>query len=275
MNNYLELMHDVRHNGEDSDDRTGVGTRSLFGTKLDWDLREGFPAPHTKQLAWKAVKGELFWFLSGSTNVYDLAMLTHGDVTKPTIWTANYENQAKALGYKEGHLGPVYGEQFYYCNQLNNFIQGIIATPNSRRHIITLWNPKEIDAMALPPCHGLVIQANISKEGYLDMTWYQRSVDVFLGLPFNIASYALLQHIIAEICGLEVRKLTFMGGDTHVYNNHFDAVDEQLSRQEAETKPTLVMPKFKHLREYIYSNIDDFVLENYNPMPAIKAPMAV
>ena len=174
MKNYKNLVHEILLTGDISEDRTGVGTTSVFGTKLTWDLSEGFPAVTSKKLAWNAVTSELKWFLEGSTNVDRLREIQHGKgSTKPTIWDANYENQGVALGYSNGELGPVYGAQFHHENQLHNFIEGLKNNPNSRRHIISLWNPSDIDDMALPPCHGLVIQGNV-REGKLDIQWYQR-----------------------------------------------------------------------------------------------------
>jgi thymidylate synthase len=275
MRNYLNILERVLKHGEPSDDRTGVGTLSCFGEVLDFDLTRSFPAPTTKTLAWKSVVSELKWFLSGSTNVNDLRQILHGSYTEGrTIWDDNYENQAKAMGYINGELGPVYGYQFHHENQLNNFIEGIKTNPKSRRHIITLWNPSDIEDMALPPCHGLVIQAYVSSDGYLDIQWYQRSVDVFLGLPFNIASYALFTHIIANICNLKPRRLRFVGGDVHIYKNHIEACKEQLSRQ-YRPAPTLYIPKHKDLDSYLMTPLNEFKLLNYNPHPTIKAPMAI
>jgi thymidylate synthase len=178
------------------------------------------------------------------------------------------------LGYSDGELGPVYGCQFHHENQLNNFIEGIKANPTSRLHIISLWNPSDIDDMALPPCHGLVIQAYVTRDGYLDIQWYQRSVDVFLGLPFNIASYALFTHIIASICDLKPRKLRFIGGDVHVYSNHLDACATQFGRK-PKPLPKLEIPQHKDLESFIKTPLDQFKLVGYEPYPTITAPMAV
>lgn len=275
MNNFKYLISDILLTGEESDDRTGVGTVSIFGTRLEWDLQKGFPATTTKKLAWKGVVSELIWFLSGSTNVEDLRKILHGEGSeKSTIWDANYENQAKALGYSEGELGPVYGQQFHHENQLNNFIEGLRTDPKSRRHIISLWNPSDLEDMALPPCHGLVIQAYVSKGNTLNIQWYQRSVDTFLGLPFNIASYALFTHILASILGMNVGKLTFVGGDTHIYKDHIEQCGE-IMRRETYKLPTLAIPKFTSIEEVIATPISEFKLEGYEHHAALTGNMSV
>lgn len=183
MKQYLDLMKSVIVFGNEKEDRTGVGTLSKFGTMMRFDLSKGFPAVTTKTLAWRAVVGELLWFMRGSTNVETLRAITHGATSdKKTIWDANYENQAKALGYTDGYLGPVYGKQwrdFGGVDQLADVIRQIKERPDSRRHIVSAWNPAEIDKMALPPCHVLY-QFEVC-DGKLSLMWYQRSVDVFLG----------------------------------------------------------------------------------------------
>lgn len=275
MINYNDLVSQILTTGELRGDRTGVGTKSIFGTKLTWDLQAGFPATTCKRLAWKTgVVPELLWFLSGSTNVNDLREIIYGSRTEgTTIWDGNYNKQAVDLGYTDGNLGPIYGYQFYRGNQLNDFIHRIQTDPNSRRHIISLWNVTDIEASALPPCHGLVIQANV-RGAFLDMQWYQRSVDTFLGLPFNIASYALFTHIIASIVGLKPGKLTFLGGDTHLYTNSFDACKVMLSRT-PKTLPILLMPTIRSLGEALSTNPQYFRLVDYDPHPAIRVKMAV
>lgn len=274
MKNFKDLISRIILKGSENEDRTGVGTCSIFGTFLEWDLEHVFPATTLKRLAWKAVVSELQWFLSGSTNVNTLRNLLHGTgSTKRTIWDDNYDNQAKALGYTGGELGPVYGAQFHRSRQLYKFIEGLKHNPQSRRHIISLWSPEDIDDMALPPCHGLVIQANVRGDK-LDIQWYQRSVDTFLGLPFNIASYALFTHVIASIVGLRPGKLSFCGGDTHIYSNHLEACRELLSR-DCRPLPTLQIPKFESILDFVSCDLDDIKLINYNPHPSIVAPMAV
>lgn len=273
MKNYKDLLSEILLLGENRGDRTGVGTISIFGSKLTFDLSKGFPAVTTKTLAWKPVVSELLWFLSGSTNVNDLREILHGSRTKgKTIWDANYEKQGKALGYTGGELGPVYGAQFHLANQLTELIEGIKKNPTSRRHVLSLWNPEQLEAMALPPCHGIHIQFNITNSGKLDCMFTMRSVDVFLGLPFNLASYALLTHILASICGLDVGTLTYIGGDTHIYQNHLDQCALLLSR-EPKPLPTLEFPKIHSILEL--PTLAEFKLVNYAPHPSIPAPMAV
>lgn len=276
MKQYLELMKSVMVFGNEKDDRTNVGTLSKFGTMMRFDLSKGFPAVTTKRLAWRAVVGELLWFLRGSTNVEVLREITYGKgSTKRTIWDDNFENQGKALGYEDGYLGPVYGKQwrnFGGVDQVSKLIHDLKNIPDSRRHIVCAWNPTELDKMALPPCHVLY-QLDVY-DGKLSLMWYQRSVDIFLGLPFNIASYALLTHILADICGLEVGELIFMGGDTHIYSNHVEQCKEQMNRVPRKL-PTLQMPKISDLSELYTLSVDDFKLIDYNPCATIKAPMAV
>lgn len=275
MQNYKQLIHDILLTGETSMDRTGTGTISKFGSRLEWDLAKGFPATTTKTLAWKSVVSELLWFLSGSTNTNDLREILHGSRTEGrTIWDANFEHQAVNLGYLNGDLGPVYGAQFHHNNQLNNFIEGIKNNPKSRRHIISLWNTDDLKDMALPPCHGLVIQAFVSNDNKLSIQWYQRSVDSFLGLPFNIASYALFTHILASILGLGVGKLIYVGGDTHIYTNHVSQCEELLSRKPLPL-PSLEMPSFSTIDEVIITPISSFKLTDYKSHGSIKADMAV
>jgi thymidylate synthase len=247
----------------------------VFGYQMRFDLRTGFPAITTKKLAWKAVVSELLWFLEGSGDERRLAEILHGtrDLSKTTIWTAN----AKAdywlpKAHYEGDLGRVYGVQwrdFLGVDQIQQLIDGIKKDPSGRRHILTAWNPAELSDMALPPCHVLS-QFDVT-DGYLSCQLYQRSCDMFLGVPFNIASYSLLTHIIARECGLKVGDFVWTGGDCHIYTNHVDAVKEQLSREER-ALPTLFMTVNKKWNEYV---LEDFVLEGYDPHPAIKAEMAV
>jgi thymidylate synthase len=298
MKQYQEALKHILENGKSKTDRTGVGTRSVFGMQMRFNLQEGFPATTTKKLAWRAVVSELLWFLEGSGDERRLAEILHStrDSNKKTIWTANAEaNYWKPESKYEGDLGRVYGVQWrhwrkYYerkdmgeahlgignrvaadrveIDQVQQLIDGIKKDPSGRRHIISAWNPGELDQMALPPCH-VMSQFDIT-DGKLSCQMYQRSCDMFLGVPFNIASYSLLTHIIARECGFEVGEFVWVGGDCHIYNNHFDAVNEQLSRTPRQL-PTLKFDQ-KKIADY---TVDDFVLENYNPDPAIKAEMAV
>lgn len=288
MKQYQELIQHILTTGYETDDRTGTGTIAVFGTKARWDLTQGFPAVTTKKLAWKACIAELLWFLSGSTNVNELRWRTHGSLIEgKTIWDENYENQAKDLGYSGGELGPVYGKQwrdFGGVDQVVKTIDRIKALPNDRRQIVSAWNPAEIDHMALPPCH-MFYQFNV-RNGYLDLQWYQRSVDVFLGLPFNIASYAALLHIVAKMCNLIPGDLVFSGGNTHIYSNHIEQCQEVLRREPKKlcqleinwpenfnTPGVTTEGQLKHVTEVMTHK--DFKLVGYESHPTIKAKMAV
>lgn len=286
MKQYQDLIKQILTDGYDTDDRTGTGTRAIFGTKIRFDLTRGFPAVTTKKLAWKACISELLWFLSGSTNVDDLRERTHGSRDEgKTIWDENYETQARQLGYMDGALGPVYGKQwrdFGGIDQLKLIINRIKQMPTDRRQIVSAWNPAEIDKMALPPCHCFY-QFNV-RNGYLDLQWYQRSVDVFLGLPFNIASYAALVHIVAKMCNLIPGDLVFSGGNTHIYMNHIEQCEEVLRREPKElcnleiTWPSNFenWPTETQL-DWVTTSMThkDFKLQGYKSHPAITAKMAV
>jgi thymidylate synthase len=280
MKQYHEALNHILLNGKNKTDRTGVGTRSVFGYQMRFNLQEGFPAVTTKKLAWRAVVSELLWFLEGSGDERRLAEILHGtrDASKKTIWTANAEaDYWKDKARFEGDLGRVYGVQWrnwsnylaHHFDQIQILIDGLKNDPSSRRHIVSAWNPGELDQMALPPCHVLS-QFDVT-DGKLSCQLYQRSCDMFLGVPFNIASYSLLTHILARECNLQVGDFVWTGGDCHIYNNHIDAVKEQLARTPKQL-PTLFMTVNKKIADYV---VDDFVLENYNPDPAIKAEMAV
>lgn len=287
MKQYQELIQHILTTGYETDDRTGTGTIAVFGTKARWDLTQGFPAVTTKKLAWKACIAELLWFLSGSTNVNELRWRTHGSLIEgKTIWDENYENQAKDLGYSGGELGPVYGKQwrdFGGVDQVVKTIDRIKALPNDRRQIVSAWNPAEIDRMALPPCH-MFYQFNV-RNGYLDLQWYQRSVDVFLGLPFNIASYAALLHIVAKMCNLIPGDLVFSGGNTHIYSNHIEQCQEVLRREpkalcqlEITGLPSNFVDQPTHAQLMWVTEMMDhsnFKLIGYESHPTIKAKMAV
>ena len=286
MKQYQFLIKDILENGYESDDRTGTGTIALFGTKLRWDLTKGFPAVTTKKLAWKACIAELIWFLSGSTNVNDLRLIQHDSLIQgKTVWDENYENQAKDLGYHSGELGPIYGKQwrdFGGVDQIIEVVERIKKLPNDRRQIVSAWNPAELKYMALPPCH-MFYQFNV-RNGYLDLQWYQRSVDVFLGLPFNIASYAALVHIVAKMCNLIPGDLIFSGGNTHIYMNHVEQCQEILRREPMD----LCELQLKFPDEFDewdtesqvfwlsqFAKPHNFVLNNYVSHPPIKGKMAV
>jgi len=277
LKQYLDSLMHILEKGEDVNDRTGVGTLSVFGYQMRFNLQDGFPAVTTKRLAWRSVVGELLWFLEGSTDERRLAEITHGTraADKKTIWTANAQNQGAALGYTDGELGPVYGKQwrdFGGVDQISNIINQIKNNSDSRRIILSAWNPTELDQMTLPPCHTLT-QFKIVK-GKLSCQLYQRSADMFLGVPFNIASYSLLTHMLAHICELKVGEFIWTGGDCHIYSNHLDQVVEQVSRKPQEL-PYLVMPPFCDLETLLNTRVSDYKLINYNPMSSIKAEMAV
>lgn len=288
MKQYHEALQYVLDNGEVCSDRTGVGTRSVFGYQMRFDLNEGFPAVTTKKLAWKAVVGELLWFLEGSTDERRLAEITYGKhrvelVDRSTIWTANADAQGKTLGHLNNEftkeLGPVYGSQWRNFNnsgvdQIADIVRQIQTNPDSRRIILSAWNPLQLSEMALPPCHILAQFRVVNRK--LSCQLYQRSADMFLGVPFNIASYALLTHMIAKICSLEVAYFVHTIGDAHIYSTHEDVVREQLKRTPLKL-PKLKMPELTSLDVHAIRELraSDFELLDYEPMDSLKAPMAV
>jgi len=283
---YLDLIHHIIHEGEERHDRTGVGTMSIFGDITHIDLKRGFPALTTRKLQWKPMVAELLWFLEGSSDERRLAEIQYGKpreelVGKNTIWTANADKQGKDLGYINGdlkkELGKIYGVQYRNFNgydQIAALINGLKTDPHSRRHFVSAWNPPELNKMALPPCH-LSFQMYLGKKG-LSTSVYMRSNDVVLGKPFNIASYALLTHMVASHLDVDVDKLIMTTGDTHVYMDHIQDVQQQFEREILDS-PTLKLPKIESFDiEYIETlSVDDFVLENYQHHPAIKFNMAV
>jgi len=344
MKSYLDTMRHIMFHGDDRGDRTGVGTRGVFGVETRYNLQEGFPAMTTKKLAWKSVVSELLWFLEGSGDERRLCEIRHGSVDedKKTIWTANAEaGYWKDKSKFKGDLGRVYGVQWRHwqtfhplghpdgdglvtgrmveTDQIANLIDGLKNDPFGRRHLLTAWNPGELDQMALPPCH-LLAQFNVgnlspeeihtiyfrhraqlsdlpariefdkltNSEGRrktvddlrtvglptqkLDCKMYQRSCDMFLGVPFNIASYALLTHMVAQVCGLEVGTFIHTLGDAHIYNNHFDAVEEQLTRSPLKLATLKLNPLIKDIDGF---TMEDIEMEGYMCLNAIRAPMAV
>lgn len=288
MKQYHDALEYILTHGKDRNDRTGVGTRGVFGYQMRFDLRDSFPAVTTKKLAWKSVVSELLWFLEGSTDERRLAEIHYEKpreelVGKTTIWTANADKQGRDLGYKNTdtvkELGPVYGAQWRYwdaklgyVDQIAQVLESLHYDPDSRRHIVSAWNADMVPIMALPPCHTL-FQFHV-QDGELSCQLYQRSADMFLGVPFNIASYSLLTHMFAQMLELEVGDFVWTGGDCHIYQNHFDAVKEQLSRQ-IYSGPDLKMPYFTNLDELIKTKPSDYELVNYRYHDTIKAPMAV
>lgn len=307
-------MQRILLEGLDRDDRTGTGTRSIFGHQMRFDLQKGFPLLTTKRVAFNLIKSELLWFLKGDTNIkYLLEQNNHiwdewaferfvesDEYTGPDMtdfgrralkdpeFKKVYQDEIKKFNekiltdndfaQKFGTLGKVYGAQWrswqgkdgQVIDQISKVIQSIKENPTSRRHIVSAWNPAEVDEMALPPCHTL-FQFYVA-DGKLSCQLYQRSADVFLGVPFNIASYALLTHLIAHECGLEVGEFVHTLGDAHIYHNHFDQVKEQLSRDTREF-PTLILNTDK--KSIFDFEMEDIKVENYHPHKGIKAPIAV
>lgn len=314
---YLNLLNRIKADGIASDDRTGVGTVSIFGPQMRFDLSEGFPLLTTKRVPFGLIKSELLWFLRGDTNVkyllehnnhiwdewgfeswvkspdfatnikasvFQASYLKHGANHRfeDESFKAHYDNYMSIYQYRVlnddafakqfGELGPVYGKQwrdFNGVDQIAQVIEQIKTNPNSRRLIVSAWNPKDVPYMALPPCH-MQFQFYV-RNGKLSCHLMQRSGDTFLGVPFNIASYALLTHIIAKQCDLDVGEFVHTIGDAHIYTNHFEQVDRQLSRKPREL-PTLNDFELKDIMEY---TPDDFTLDGYNPHKGIKAPVAV
>jgi len=296
-------LRTVLEQGKVRSDRTGVGTLSMFGMQQRYDLSAGFPAVTTKKLAWKSVVSELLWFIEGSGDERRLAEILHGtrDLTKATIWTDNatatyWQHKAEYAG----DLGRVYGVQWRHwrtaekviggsftnefghtytikggvsikeVDQLKKLIKGIKTDPYGRRHILTAWNPGELEVMALPPCHCFA-QFYVA-DGRLSCQMYQRSCDMFLGVPFNIASYSLLTHMIAHVCGLQVGEFVHVLGDAHIYLNHIEQVNEQMQREPFPAPRLWLNPDIKDITQF---RIEDIRLENYQSHSSISADMAV
>jgi thymidylate synthase len=311
MKEYHQALELILEKGKKKTDRTGVGTISVFGYQMRFDLSQGFPAVTTKKLAWKAVVSELLWFLEGSGDERRLAEILYGDreartdhgILKPTIWTANSQaDYWKPKAKYDGDLGRVYGVQWRHwqtpikrdhgsfnddfgnsykrtggvqlkeIDQIKDLINNLKEDPHSRRHIITAWNPGELPQMALPPCH-ILSQFDVT-DGKLSCQLYQRSCDFGLGIPFNIASYSLLTHMLAQICNFEVGEFVWTGGDCHIYQNHIEQIKEQLTRTPF-SAPKLIMPEFKNLEELLNTKPNDYILEGYKYHPSINMPMAV
>lgn len=264
MKQYLDLMQDICDNGHKREDRTGVGTVSVFGRQMRFDLQQGFPLLTTKKLHLRSIIVELLWFLSGDTNIKFL------QDNKCRIWDPWAD--------ENGDLGPVYGHQWRSwpktsggsIDQISQVVQTIKENPNSRRMLVVAWNPSDLDKMALPPCHCL-FQFFVA-DGKLSCQLYQRSCDVFIGLGFNIASYALLTHMIAQQCGLEVGEFIWTGGDTHLYLNHMEAVKLQLGREPRPLPRLNIKRRPDSLFDY---KVEDFEVSGYEPHPHIKAEVAV
>ena len=264
MKQYLDLMQKVLSEGQRKSDRTGTGTLSIFGHQMKFDLTEGFPLVTTKKVHLKSIIHELIWFLQGSTNI---SYLKENGVS---IWDEWAD--------ENGDLGPVYGAQWRSwpggnngsIDQIQNLINSINQNPDSRRHIVSAWNPAEVDNMALPPCHSL-FQFYVAN-GELSCQLYQRSADIFLGVPFNIASYALLTHMIAQVCNLKAGMFVHTLGDAHLYTNHLQQAKLQLSRNTLALPELKINPKIKDLFDFKF---EDFEIASYESHPSISAPIAV
>jgi thymidylate synthase len=264
MNQYETLLKHVLDNGISKSDRTGTGTKSVFGYQMRFDLQKGFPLITTKKIHIKSIIYELLWFLKGETNISYLN--EHG----VKIWDEWAD--------KNGELGPIYGYQWRnwiapdgkHIDQIANVIETLKNNPDSRRIIVSAWNVGDIDKMAIPPCHSF-FQFYVA-DGKLSCQMYQRSADMFLGVPFNIASYALLTMMIAQVCDLKLGDFVHTLGDTHIYNNHFEQVNLQLSREPRPYPKMILNDKVKSIFDFKY---EDFILENYDPYPLIKAPISI
>lgn len=290
MKQYLDLCREVLNNGEVRKDRTGTGTISKFGYQLRVNLEDGFPLLTTKKVFTRGIIEELLWFLKGETNIRPLAL------KKVKIWNDwPYDKFKKSEEFKGesmeefidkickdedfankwGELGPVYGKQwrnFFGVDQIKNLIDGIKNNPFSRRHLVVAYNPAEVEDMALPPCHAF-FQFYVSADGTkLSLQLYQRSADIFLGVPFNIASYALLLAMVAQVCGLKPYEFIHTFGDAHIYLDHVEQIKEQLSREPKKLPKLILNPEVKNLFDF---TIDDIKIEDYDPHPAIKGKVSV
>ena len=290
MKQYLELCQHIMNEGEIRADRTSTGTKSCFGYQMRFDLREGFPLLTTKKVFFKGIAEELLWFITGNTNIQPLVK------KNVKIWNEwPYDKYTKSNEYKNetleefvekikeddefakkhGELGPVYGHQwrdFFGVDQIENLIHDLKNNPFSRRHIVSAWNPAQIKDMALPPCHAFMQFYVSADQKYLSCQLYQRSADVFLGVPFNIASYSLFTHMIAQVCGYEAKEFIHTLGDAHIYTDHFEPVLTQLERTPKALPKLKINPDVKSIFDFKY---EDFEIVDYDPYPAIKAKISV
>lgn len=282
MKQYLDLLQRIYTEGEDRPGRNGQ-TRALFAYQFRHDMRQGFPALTTKELKFRSVVGELIWFLSGSTNDNHLKRIMGYPPEKRTIWSANAEDfEKKGKAAWPGDLGSIYGEQWrrwsgvseqgvVFVDQIENLVSKLRSDPFSRYHLVTAWNPADISHMALPACH-VMFQLFAHVDGGLSLSMIQRSCDTVLGIPFNIASYGLLLHMLAQICDRYARELIITFQDVHIYHSHFEAVQAQIVREPYALPNLKINPDRKQIGDF---TIDDFALENYQHHPAIKAKMVV
>ena len=281
MKQYLDALKQVLENGTDKQDRTGTGTKAIFGMQMRFNMKEGFPAITTKKLAWKSVVSELLWFIEGTGDERRLAEILHGtrDQDKKTIWTANAEaSYWKPKAHFPGDLGRVYGVQWRHwknyegreIDQLAAAIKEIKEEPSSRRIIVNAWNPGELEQMALPPCHTFFQFFVVNNK--LSLQMYQRSCDMFLGVPFNITSYSLLLHMISQVTNLEPYEFIHTLGDAHIYINHLEQVKEQLTRKPLPLPQLKLNPNIKNIEDF---KMEDIELADYQYHPTIKAPMAI
>ncbi len=290
MKQYLDLCRHVLEHGEDRGDRTGTGTRSLFGYQMRMDLREGFPLLTTKKVFFRGLAEELIWIISGNTNIQPLVK------KNVKIWndwpydaykkSADYQGESMeefiariadddSFAAKYGNLGPVYGHQwrdFFGIDQLKDLIRGLREDPFSRRHILCAWNPAQIQEMALPPCHAFIQFYVSADRKYLSCQLYQRSADIFLGVPFNIASYALLTHMLAQVCGYEAKDFVHTFGDAHIYQDHISLIEEQLTREPLPLCRLKLNSQIQEIEDFTYADME---LEGYVSHPAIKGKVSV
>jgi thymidylate synthase len=277
MKTYLDALKFVLENGQVREDRTGTGTIGVFGMQQRYNLSKSFPAVTTKKLAFRACLSELLWFLEGSNDERRLCEILHGtrSSSKKTIWTDNATSKYWLPNAEFiGDLGRVYGVQwrdFGGVDQVVELVNNIKKDPSGRRHILTAWNPGQLDQMALPPCHCFA-QFYVSADNKLSCQMYQRSCDMFLGVPFNIASYSLLTHMVAQVCGLGVGEFVHVLGDAHIYLNHVDQVKEQLQREPLPAPQLWINPDVQDILTF---TMEDFRLDGYESYASIKAPMAV
>ena len=280
MQQYIDALKYILEKGALKHDRTRTGTKAVFGMQFRYAMKDGFPLVTTKKMPWKSIASELLWFIEGSSDERRLAELLHGtrDPEKQTIWTLNANaDYWKPKAKFPGDLGRVYGVQWRHwrspegeIDQLGNAIELIKKDPASRRIIVNAWNPSELDQMALPPCHTFF--HFFVAHGKLSLQMYQRSCDMLLGVPFNIASYSLLLHMVAQVTGLKPGEFVHTLGDAHIYQNHFEQLREQLSREPFPLPSLWLNPSVKSIDDF---KMDDIRIDNYQSHPAIKAPMAV